>query len=162
VERIQGSGAGELLSIALDWLPQSIATRLGFVHFFIGDPVFAGLHKVEVAHDGGSFRTIEQYVSERLQGHRPRSVRRPTIVLPFGPRRMDQVVHELGHALDDLLGYQWWAKPVGNYARTDSHEAFAEAFTAWVGLPGYQEERDRLYRIDRDSVAFFDAITLKL
>jgi hypothetical protein len=29
--------------MALDWLPKSLATRLGFLHFFIGDPVFAGL-----------------------------------------------------------------------------------------------------------------------
>jgi hypothetical protein len=30
--------------MALHWLPESVATRLGFVHFFMGDPVFAGLH----------------------------------------------------------------------------------------------------------------------
>jgi hypothetical protein len=162
VERIRGQDAGELLSMALDWLPESMASRLGFVHFFIGDPVFAGLHKVEVAHDGGSFRTADQYVSERLQSHRPRSARRPTIVLPFGPARTERVVHELGHALDEVLGYEWLAKPVNDYAHVDECEAFAEAFTAWVGLPSCQTERDRLYRSDRESAAFFDAITLKL
>jgi hypothetical protein len=52
--------------------------------------------------------------------------------------------------------------PVMLYARTDSYEAFAEAFTAWVGLPSYESERDRLYRIDRKSAAFFDAVTLKM
>jgi hypothetical protein len=59
-------------------------------------------------------------------------------VLPFGPSRTSTVVHELGHAL----------------------EAFAEAFTAWIGLPTYQPEGERLYRIDR--AAFFDAIALQL
>ena len=162
MERIRGRDAGELISIALDWLPRSLARRLGFVHFFVGDPVFAGLHQIEVADDGGSFRTTAQYVPEHLQNHRPRSARRGTIVLPFGPRRMDMVVHELGHALDDVLGEKWAAKPVSNYGRVDRFEAFAEAFTAWVGLPSYRTERDRLYRIDRDSADFFDAITLQL
>jgi hypothetical protein len=46
--------------------------------------------------------------------------------------------------------------------RVDRYEAFAEAFTAWVGLPSYQPEHDRLYRIDRESAAFFDAITLQV
>jgi hypothetical protein len=158
VERIQGPDVGELLSLALDWLPRSVARRLGFVHFFIGDPVFAGLHEIEVADDGGSFRTTAQYVPEYLQNHRPRSVRRGTIVLPAGPRRMDMVVHELGHALDDVLGEKWSAKPVSGYGRVDRYEAFAEAFTAWVGLPSYQTERDQLYRIDRETAAFFNAI----
>ena len=162
VERIRGHDAGELLSIALDWLPARLATRLRFVHFFVGDPVFAGLHQVEVADDGGSFRTTAQYVSESLQRHRPRSARRATIVLPFGPGRTETIVHELGHALDEVLGEEWSAKPVSNYARTDPYEAFAEAFTAWVGLPSYQPERDRLYRTDPESAAFFDAITSKM
>jgi hypothetical protein len=161
VERIQGPDAGELLTMALDWLPKSVATRLGFVHFFVGDPVFAGLHRFEVAEDGGSLRTSPQFVTEGQQSHRPRSARRATIVLPFGPGRTEAVVHELGHALDELLGYEWTAKPVSNYARVDG-EAFAEAFTAWVGVPAYQAQRDRLYRIDRDSAAFFDAIALHL
>lgn len=162
VERIRGHDTGELLSMALDWLPESVATRLRFVHFFIGDPVFAGLHEFEVADDGGSYRTAAQYVSECLQRHRPRSARRATIVLPFGPGRTATVVHELGHALDEVLGEEWSAKPVSDYARVDRFEAFAEAFTAWVGLPSYRPERDRLYRIDRDSAAFFDAITLRV
>ena len=148
--------AGELLLMALDWLPPSIVTRLGFVQFFIGDPVFAGLHESEVADDGVSYWTTANYMSECHRSH-------PTIVLPFGgPGRTATVVHELGHALDEVLGHKWSAKPVSNYARVDPYEAFAEAFTAWVGLPSYQTERDRLYRIDRDSAAFFDAITLQL
>ena len=88
---------------------ESVATRLRFVHFFIGDPVFAGLHEFEVADDGGSYRTAAQYVSECLQRHRPRSARRATIVLPFGPGRTATVVHELGHALDEVLGEEWSA-----------------------------------------------------
>jgi hypothetical protein len=162
MERIQGPDAREQLSIALDWLPSSLARRLGFVQFFIGDPVFAGLHDFEVAEDGDSMRTSPHYVTEHQQIHRPRSARRGTIVLPFGPGRMDDVIHELGHVLDDVLDYEWWAKPVSDYAQVDDHEAFAEAFTAWVGLPSYRAARDRLYRIDRDTAAFFDAITLQL
>lgn len=162
MERIRGHDAGELLSMALNWLPESVARRLGFVHFFVGDPVFAGLHRFDVAADGGSFRTASQYVPERLQSHRPRSARRATIVLPNGPGRTETVVHELGHALDEVLGEEWSAKPVSDYARVDPFEAFAEAFTAWVGLPSYQTQRDRLYLVDRETAAFFDAITLQL
>jgi hypothetical protein len=162
VERIQGHDAGEQLSMALSWLPQPLASRLGFVHFFIGDPVFAGLHRVKLAPEGGSYRTVPQYVSESWQRHRPRSARRATIVLPYGPGSTETVVHELGHALDDVLGYKWWAKPINEYARVDGCEAFAEAFTAWVGLPSYQTERDRLYRIDRNTAAYFDAISSEL
>ena len=159
MERIRGHDAGELLSMALDWLPRSLARRLGFVDFFIGDPLFAGLHQVEVADDGGSYRTTAHYVSEYHQRHRAKSARRATIVLPYGPRGTATVVHELGHALDEVLGYEWLAKPVSDYARVDPFEAFAEAFTAWVGLPSYRAERDRLYRIDRDTASFFKAIT---
>jgi hypothetical protein len=83
-------------------------------------------------------------------------------VLPHGPGRTATVIHELGHALDEVLGYEWLAKPVSKYARVDPFEAFAEAFTAWVGLPSYQTQRDRLYRIDRDTAAFFDAIALQV
>ena len=162
MERIQGPDVGEQLSMALDWLPRSLATRLGFVDFFIGDPLFAGLHRVEIADDGGSFRTTAHYVSECHQRHRAKSARRPTIVLPFGPGETATVVHELGHALDEVLGEEWLTQPVSRYARVDRFEAFAEAFTAWVGLPSYQAERDRLYRIDRESAAFFDAITLQV
>jgi hypothetical protein len=124
--------------------------------------VFAGLHQFDVAEDGGSYRTAARYLSEACQSHRPRSARRPTIVLPFGPGDAATVVHELGHALDDVLGYEWLAKPVSARGRVDPCEAFAEAFTASVGLPSYQTERDRLYRIDRETAAFFDAVTLQV
>jgi hypothetical protein len=83
-------------------------------------------------------------------------------VLRFGPGRTETVVHELGHALDEVLGHEWSAKPVSDYARVDEYEAFAEAFTAWVGLPSYQTERGRLHRIDRETAAFFDAIILQV
>jgi hypothetical protein len=134
VERIRGHDAGELLSMALDWLPASVATRLGFVHFFMGDPVFAGLHEFEVADDGVPPDRCPD-VSECCQSRRPRSARRATIVLPFGPGRTATVVHELGHALDEVLGYEWLAKPVSKYARVDPFEAFAEGFTAWWDSP---------------------------
>jgi hypothetical protein len=162
VERIRGQDAGEQISIALSWLPESIATRLRFVHFFMGDPYFAGLHRFDVDADGRSYRTAAQYVSEACQTHRPRSAQHATIVLPYWPVRTETIVHELGHALDDVLEYEWWAKPVSDRVRADPYEAFAEAFTAWVGLPSYQAKRDQLYRIDRDSAAFFDAIALQL
>jgi len=46
------------------------------------------------------------------------------------------IIHELGHALHDQLDHQPEVQPVTQYARTNSHEAFAEAFTAWVAASG--------------------------
>ena len=78
MERIRGHDAGELLSMALDWLPASVATRLGFVHFFMGDPVFAGLHEFEVADDGvptgplpSRFRSAARATDRGRRGARP-------------------------------------------------------------------------------------------
>jgi hypothetical protein len=82
-------------------------------------------------------------------------------VLPFGPAGKATVAHKLGHAIDEVLGFEWLAKLV-NYRRVDPFEAFAEAFTAWMGLPSHQRQRDRLYRIHRETAAFFDAISLQM
>jgi hypothetical protein len=142
--------------------PAVVGYATGVRALLHGDPVFAGLHEFEVADDGVPTGPLPSTYRSAARAHRPRSARRATIVLPFGPHRTATVVHELGHALDEVLGYEWLAKPVSDYARVDPFEAFAEAFTAWVGLPSYQTERDRLYRIDRESASFFDAITLQL
>ena len=124
--------------------------------------MFAGLHEFEVADDGGSYRTAAQYVSECLQRHRPRSARRATIVLPLGPGRTATVVHELGHALDEVLGEEWSAKPVSDYARVDRFEAFAEAFTAWGGTAQHGPSATGFIGLTVTRAAFFDAITLRV
>lgn len=51
------------------------------------------------------------------------------------------LVHELGHVLDETLGFTTHADPVSWYARGDRQEAFAEAFTAWL-IPGYADRPD--------------------
>jgi hypothetical protein len=38
------------------------------------------------------------------------------------------------------------ARDRGSERKGHPFEAFAEAFTAWVGLPSCETERDRLYR----------------
>ena len=71
--------------MALDWLPGSVAGRLGFVHFFIGDPLIAGLHRFEVADDGGPCRTCAHDASECHQRHRAKSARRAPSCCRMGP-----------------------------------------------------------------------------
>jgi hypothetical protein len=161
VERIRGHDAGELLSMALDWLPASVATRLGFVHFFIGDPVFAGLHEFEVADDGVPTGPLPRRVGVLPEPPTEVGAARDHRVAVWA-RSNGNGCPRAGACPRRSLEHEWSAKPVSDYARADRFEAFAEAFTAWVGLPSYQAERDRLYRIDRESAAFFDAISLQM
>ncbi len=68
----------------------------------------------------------------------PRDRRTTTIVIPV----LDDpsmVVHELGHALDEVTGFAHVAAPVTDYARTNRMEAFAEAFVAWTHFYGDQD-----------------------
>ena len=54
--------------IALDWLRDRLAMRLGFVHF-MGGLLFAGLHEFEVADDGVSYWSTAHCMSECHQSH---------------------------------------------------------------------------------------------
>ena len=61
----------------------------------------------------------------------PADRRVTTIVLPgtaWGPLL---IVHEIGHALHETFDFGPHSDPVTDYARTNKHEAFAEAFTSW-------------------------------
>lgn len=108
--------------------------------FIIGvDPVFAGIHRYDVAPSGNAYRDVAHTVHDFHQTHRPRADRSTKIVLPANTRyRWDTwdgvrtVVHELGHVLHARLGFNWIAEPVSTYAHTNKYEAFAEAFAAWV------------------------------
>ena len=59
-------------------------------------------------------------------------------------------MHEYGHALDEIDGFDWYATPCTEYARTDRFEAFAEAFTKWV-FPQYSADD-----IKRPTAALFE------
>jgi hypothetical protein len=104
------------------------------------DPLFAGLHRFEDASYGRSYRDTAHCVHPHHQMHLPADRRQTTIVIPkvLTP---DHIVHELGHVLHERLQWEPIAEPVSWYARTNHHEAFAEAFTSWL-VPGHAARPD--------------------
>jgi hypothetical protein len=138
MERIVDQQYAELIGEAISAIPYKIMEIIKPVHFFTGtDPFYAGL---EVGDDldipnGRSWKTTMHYLPIACQLHLPRSYRCPTIVMPLFPEAPGDVVHELGHALDDrTMWYQFQAHiiPVTEYAKTNGEEAFAEAFATWL------------------------------
>lgn len=114
---------------------------IGTPDFLCGvDPVFAGLHTYTTALDGRNYRDTAHCVHLAHQQHMPRDRRRTTIVIP-APVPPVVIVHELGHALDEALGFGHAAESVTSYAQTNRAEAFAEAFTSWLYY-GYGDEPD--------------------
>lgn len=136
MNRCARAGFRESVGRALDVVPSRVLERLTGVQFFLGaDPVLAGLTLWDYTGDGRSYRDTAHVLYDFHQHHRPADDRPVTVVIPeLEPPEV--VVHELGHALDHALGFSHEARPVTAYAATNRHEAFAEAFTAWL-WPGY-------------------------
>ena len=140
LSRVHGAGYREAIGFALGLLPVPIADRLSHVQFVCGvDPVFAGLHDTATTDDGRSYG-LTAHCAYGWGLPRPASDRVTTIVLPIVPLP-STVVHELGHALHETLGFDPEAEPVTEYAKTNRWEAFAEAFVAWR-FWGYGDEPD--------------------
>ena len=120
-------GYAESIQAAIAIIPSTIWQRISYVHFFTGtDPIWAGLHSIEMISDGRSYRNTAHVVYPFHQKHLPASMRATTVVLPI-PEHPIVVVHELGHVLDEALRFQYLAEPVTDYACTNRLEAFAEA-----------------------------------
>jgi hypothetical protein len=140
VNRLTSAAYGEAIGAGMAIVPDAIMNRLRHVHFLTGiDPGWAGLHSfaetladfsyAELAHCACAHQTTD---------------RTTTIVLPVVEMaKPDIVVHELGHALHEALGWEHDAKPVTEYATTDRFEAFAESFRAWLFWYGDQDALDR-------------------
>jgi hypothetical protein len=150
MERIPDSCYSELIEEAYSAIPDNIVKLVRHVHFFCGvDPVFAGLVKEIPFHDGAhSTHDCMCYESAiSVDWKISKSLIHPTIFIPFfdlDEFGVQDVVHELGHALDDVTPffcYQQQIKPVTDYAKTDYFEAFAEAFASWL-FWGYGEQPD--------------------
>ena len=133
VNRLAGGRHADVINHARRLLPGRLAERLADVHYLTGvDPVFVGLHTDAAHANGGAYADVDHYVRTDHQVALPRARRAPTIVLPGRHCSVDIVIHELGHALDDILGHRHFADPVSAYAKSSWGEAFAEAFTSWL------------------------------
>ena len=132
MERIVSASFAELIAYAFWCLPDGIAKRIDYVHFLTGtDPVYAGLHDSVDTDDGRKFKEIAHFVPADAQPNLSKALRHPTIVLPV----IDEpwvVVHELGHALDNIVYYDHPITPITEYAKINEAEAFAEAFVGWL------------------------------
>ena len=162
------------IAAAYTLLPAPLAQRVAHVEFLCGvEPAYVGLHRDDMAPIAAGHRLAGSCIYAHNQIDRPADERRTTVCLPTGECAVDVVVHELGHALHEAIGFwpapyrqQWVAAPVTPYAQCNSDEAFAEAFTLWIyGHERYADEvgDDPLHRPlyltpDARAVALFEAL----
>lgn len=154
--RIPSQRFAEIIGEGLRRIPERITDRLSHVQFVCGvDPGFAGLHRYGDIDDGRSYRDTA-HCCYPFNLARPASERVTTIVLPtlanLGPAT---VVHELGHALHQIVGFDQLAAATTSYARTNRYEAFAEYFTTWLHH-GYGDEA--ALHDDRSSLALLEGL----
>lgn len=137
--RVHDRAPAEAVGSALDMIPDRLHPLVA-CEFIIGaDPGFSGVHSYDCGSWGIPYRELAHCVYSFHQTHRPVGDRTTKVVLPSNPAygwgtRSGPlvVVHELGHVLHERVGFDWTAEPVSGYARTNSLEAFAEAFEAWI------------------------------
>ena len=115
---------------AFDMLPPGVAELL------IDTPILCGVTSEELGWNDSHMRPDGSSWSEYSFTHydfgqinRPAAERRTSIILPK-PVRAEKIVHELGHVLDQILGWPPAPSPVSAYARSCRAEAFAEGFAA--------------------------------
>lgn len=160
MERIINQHYAELINYAISAVPPKIIELIKPFHFFTGtDPYYAGLETGDdnIPNDGRSYKTTMHYLPIECQLHLPRYARVPTIVIPLPDEAPGDIVHELGHILDDRTmwyTYQTDCLPVTEYAKTCFEEAFAEAFGAWL-FHDYGNDRE----IDEETLALFQRLS---
>lgn len=155
ITRIPAHSYSEAIGEGLRRLPAGMRRRLAHVRFVCGvDPVFAGLHAYNESHQGAYRDVAHCCYPFNLLGPRDRRV--TTVVLPtLDAAEPATVVHELGHALHHLVGFNHTAVPVTEYAETDRYEAFAEALVAWTHWYG---DRD-VAHADGPTLALFEELS---
>lgn len=115
--RVRTQDTAERIGRALDLIPPRVRDLLGDLHFFEGDPHFAGLH----VHAYGTNYWTGKQVRYRDTAHcsyaryqnLTRAARRTTVCLPqlYCGRRdsypsVAVILHEIGHALQDRLEHR--------------------------------------------------------
>jgi hypothetical protein len=154
--RIRRQVDAEAIGHALTLIPSGIRRRLAHVRFIAGvDPVFIGLHRFAETGDRRSYRDTAHAVYPCHLTNRPADDRGTGVVLPV-PQDPEIVVHELGHALHEAIGFDCHTPtPVTEYAKTDTWEAFAEAFTVWVCPHAYSQQAADTLAQDARTLALF-------
>lgn len=133
-------GRHEAISAALDIIPEPIHQLIACHYLVDLDPAFVGLHYYrgdEPGSDGRLYSETSHCAYSFHQTRLPAARRATTIVLPIARHEQPRplrwtIVHELGHVLDERLGFTHTAVPVNDYAARNRYEAFACAFTAWL------------------------------
>jgi hypothetical protein len=170
VERVRTQREREAIGAVLLSLPEPVRARLEGVHFVSEvPPRMLGLHSFHAASFGRSYDTTSHAVWEchQIDTLAPAD-RRSTVVLLDGDVFDPLVVlHELGHALDERLGFpsdRLAMKPLDSYAATHRTEAFATAFQSWAVPAGPDKKffhtRDVLRAHDPATAAFFDGLAI--
>ena len=136
MKRLLSYAYNDPIAVALASMPPSLRARMEHADYFCGaSPIFAGLHNYVHTDDTRPYSQTAHAVWLMHQWLLPRTLRVPTVVLPVLVRPKT-VAHELGHILHEALDFEPNAAPVTKYAETNRWEAFAEAFTAWLGWYG--------------------------
>jgi hypothetical protein len=138
-------------------VPPLILTRLNFDYFIGCDPIFAGLFNYEITEDGRSYRDVA-CVAYPFHQNLPKNRQKTTIVIPKKIHWI-YLLHEIGHVLDEWLGFNFVAEPITEYAKNNQGEAFAEAFTAWL-IPRYAKKNlGTELGIDPRALSLFESLT---
>lgn len=150
MNRVTSGAFREVIAAGIEAIPPGLSWRLRHVDFLTGvDPVWAGLHTFRNTDDG---RHYSDTAHCSLRHHS--SDRTTTIVLPV-MTDPGVIVHELGHALDESLGWSHDAQPVTPYGSTSRSEAFAESFRAWLYWYGDQD----IFMRDQATRALFASLS---
>lgn len=159
--RIVSSKYAELISASFDRLPPGMASRLRSTHFFTGiSPIYAGLLEDWKTKDGRSYHKVWCAAYSHHLERLPKKYRQTTIIMPEFHKGYSAmvlpmlVIHELGHVLDEILGFCHIALPVTKYAEVDRREAFAESFTSWLN-PGYSQFYKQIRAVDERTLSLF-------
>lgn len=173
MDRVRSYAEREAIGVVVRKLPPAIRRRLDGVQVVSEiPPGYLGLHDFRSTNDGHSYDRTSHVAWEM---HQPlaASDRRTTIVLLDGDAFDPLVVlHELGHALDERLGFASFnpstggarlpMRPLNSYAAQNPSEAFATAFQSWATRDPTQRfgfhDHEELRATDPALAALFDRI----
>lgn len=149
-----------VIEAARSRIPEPIWRRVETVRFLCGvDPIWAGFEAdTSNGIDERSYRDTWHVSWQPChQANLPADQRQTTIIIPnldHDAYSVLSMIHEIGHVLDEVDGFQWAAPAIDAHADHNRYEAFACAFTAWLA-----PEYGAMYSDYRPAVAMGDHST---